>query len=65
MIKTILTRGVRGAVWFGFEDKSHSNRKIIKYVFGLFRLTFKIKIEPNQTNPMRFGLDQLVRFFRQ
>jgi len=25
------TRGIYGAVWFGFEFKSHSNQKINKY----------------------------------
>jgi len=61
------SRGVRGAVCFGFEAKSHSNRKINKYAiwFGLVRLTFKIKSEPSQTKPMRFGLDRFVQFFRQ
>jgi len=29
---TLLLRGVRGLVWFDFEVKSHSNRKINKYV---------------------------------
>ena len=27
----LCSRGVRGLVWFGFEDKSHPNRKINKY----------------------------------
>jgi len=37
-------------VWFGFEDKSQLNRKIRSMRFGLIRLTFKIKLKPNQTN---------------
>jgi len=57
-------RGVRGAVWFGFEVKSHLNRNVKNMRFGLVWLTFKIKSEPNQTKLMRFGLDRLVRFFR-
>jgi len=40
----IAEKGVRGAVWFGFEAKSHPNRKINKYAvwFDLVQLTFKI-----------------------
>ena len=55
-------RGVCGAVWFGFEAKSHMNHKIKKHAvwLGLVRLTFKAQSEPNQTKQMRFGLDQLV-----
>jgi len=29
--RTIIARGVRGAVWFGFEHKSHPNREIKKH----------------------------------
>jgi len=29
---TLIYRGVCGAVWFGFEPKSHLNRKIKKHV---------------------------------
>jgi len=43
---------VRGAVWFGFETKSHLNRKIKKH----------IKSESKQTKPMWFELDRLVPF---
>jgi len=53
-------RGVRSAVWFGFEAKSHLNRKIINYAVWFVSVDFKNK---NRTNPMRFGLDQLVRVF--
>jgi len=28
---TVEFRGVRGAVWFGFEHKSHPNREIKKH----------------------------------
>jgi len=31
IIELVFTRGVRGAVWFGSEAKSHLNRKINKY----------------------------------
>jgi len=54
------TRGVRGAVWFDFEGKSHPNRKIKKHAVWFGSVDFKNKI---QTKPMRFGLDRLVRFF--
>ena len=30
-MRDIYIRGVRGAVWFGFETKSHPNRKIKKH----------------------------------
>jgi len=63
-VSGIVSRGVRGVVSFGFEDKSHPNRKIKNMRFGLVRLTFKIQSEPNQTKPMRFELDRLVRFYR-
>jgi len=51
------TPGVRGAVWFGFQVKSHLNHKKKSMRFGLVRLTFKIKSKPNQIKPMWFGLD--------
>jgi len=31
--------------------------------FGLVRLTFKMKFEPNQIKPMWFRLDRLMQFF--
>jgi len=60
---TLLGRGIRGAVWFGFEGKSHPNRKIKNYAvwFGLIWLTLKIKSKPNQTNAVWIGL---CGFFR-
>ena len=62
--RVICIRGVRGAVLFDFEVKSHLNRKLKMYAvwFGLVRLTFKIKSELNQIKPMWFELDRLVRF---
>jgi len=65
LIFTSIKKGVRGAVWFGFEGKSHLNRKIKKHAvwFGLVWLTFKMKSESNQSKPMWFGLDRLVQFF--
>lgn len=37
---TTILRGVCGAVWFGFEAKSHPNHKINKYAvwFGTFKI---------------------------
>jgi len=55
------TRDVCSAVWFGFEDKSHSNREIKKHAVWFSSIDFKNKI---QTKPMRFELDRLVQFFR-
>jgi len=51
------TTGVRGAVWFGFESKSHPNRKIKKHAvwFGLVDFKNKIRTKPNQTNAVWFG----------
>jgi len=46
-----VTRGVRGAVWFGFEGKSHPNCKIKKHAVWFGSVDFKNKI---QTKPMRF-----------
>jgi len=40
--------GVRGAVWFSFEAKSHSELQDKNIRFDLIWLTFKIKSEPNQ-----------------
>jgi len=50
-----LDRGVRGAVWFGFERKSHPNREIKSMRSSLVQLTLKIKSEPNQTNAVWVG----------
>jgi len=43
-------RGVRGAVWFGFERKSHPNRKIKKNAvwFGSVEFKNKIRTKSNQ-----------------
>jgi len=60
MSQLIHTRDVRGAVWFGFEGKSHPNREIKKHAVWFGLVDFKNKI---QTKPMRFGLDRLMRFF--
>jgi len=51
----MLSRGVRGAVWFGFEHKSHPNREIKKMRFGLIRLIFKKSSKPNQTIAVWIG----------
>jgi hypothetical protein len=32
--------GVRGAVWFGFEHKNHSNREINMYVIRFYSVGF-------------------------
>jgi len=49
--------GVRGAVWFGFEGKSHPNRKIKKHAVWFGSVDFKneIQTKPNQTNAVWFG----------
>jgi len=41
-------RGVCGAVWFGFEGKSHLNCKIKKHAVWFGWLTLKITSKPNQ-----------------
>jgi len=48
---------VCGAVWFGFEVKSHPNRKIKKYAvwFGSVDFENKIQTKPNQTNAVWIG----------
>jgi len=51
----VVSRGVRGAVWFGFEYKSHPNREIKKHAVGLVRLIFKKSSKPNQTNAPWIG----------
>jgi hypothetical protein len=45
-------RGDRGAVWFGFEYKSYSNREIKMHAV---RLIFKKSSKPNQTNAIKVG----------
>jgi hypothetical protein len=39
-----MQRGVRGAVWFGFEAKSHLKHKIKKHVVWFGSVDFKNKI---------------------
>jgi len=36
----VVARGVHGAVWFGFEVKSHPNRKIKKHAVWLGSVDF-------------------------
>jgi len=43
-----MSRGVCGAVWFGFEGKSHPNHKIKKHAVWFGSVDFKNKI---QTKP--------------
>ncbi|AES80167.1 hypothetical protein MTR_7g077360 [Medicago truncatula] len=58
-------RGVRGAIWFGFKAKTHSNCKIKNLQFGFVRSIFEIQSEPNQTKPMQVELDRLVERERE
>ena len=53
----VKSRGVRGAVWFGFERKSHPNREIKKYAvwFGSVDFKNKIRTKRNQTNAVWVG----------
>jgi len=37
---SLVTKGVRGAVWFGFEVKSHLNRKVKKYAVWFGSIDF-------------------------
>jgi len=40
----VLFRGVSDAVWFGFERKSHLNRKLKKHAVWFGSVDFKNKI---------------------
>jgi len=40
IFRTAKHRGVRGAVWFGFEHKSHSNREIKKHAIWFGSVDF-------------------------
>jgi len=56
--------GVRRAVWFSFEIKSHTNHKIKKHAIWFGWLNFIIQSKLKQIKPMWFVLYRLVRFFR-
>ena len=50
-----MCRGDRGAVWFGFEHKSHPNRKIKMHAVRFGSVGFKKSSKPNQTNAVMIG----------
>jgi len=57
MLKWLITlsvRGVRGAVWFGFERKSREIKKHAVW-FGSVDFKNKIRTKPNQTNAVWVG----------
>jgi hypothetical protein len=54
--------GDRGAVWFGFEHKSHLNREIKMHAVRFGSVDFKRSFKPNRTKPMRLGSVRLLRF---
>jgi hypothetical protein len=55
-----MDRGVRGAVWIGFEAKCQPIQNKNHMRFGSVWMSFLKKSEPNRSKYMRFNLDRFL-----
>jgi hypothetical protein len=57
---SMTTRGVRGAVWIGFEAKCQPIQNKNHMRFGSVWMSILKKSEPNRSKYMRFNLDRFL-----